>query len=225
MLWVTPPNFVAEDMRAYQNRLGENAAYVVRTNSIPYVVNLSSIGAHLPGGTGPIAGLHDVEALLNSHGKNIVHLRAGVFFENTLMNRTTIDAHGAIYMPCPGTTRLPQIATRDIGEAAATLLLSRDWKGRMIQGLHGPADLSYDEVAATISEVLQKPVKHVQVAPEQSVEAMIGMGASRNVATVYVEMMVNAGRGMWKPAEPRTAATTTRTSLAEWAVKAFGIVR
>ena len=50
------------------------------------------------------------------------------------------------------------------------------------------------------------------------------MGMSRSMATAYVEMTVNAGKGLWNVAEPRTPATTTRTRFADWARAAFGTV-
>ena len=61
LFWLTPPSFTAEDWRAYQNSLGEVVAQAARSRPGMHVVNLSSVGAHLSEGTGPIKGLHDVE--------------------------------------------------------------------------------------------------------------------------------------------------------------------
>jgi uncharacterized protein YbjT (DUF2867 family) len=76
---------VSDNVRAFQNRLGQAAAFAVRENQIPRVVNLSSIGADLDAEVGPINGLHDVEGLLDNAASSITHLRPGFFFENLLI--------------------------------------------------------------------------------------------------------------------------------------------
>ena len=53
-----PPNPRAQDFRAFQDHVGASIAAAVQKTGVPRVVNLSSQGAHLSGGTGPIAGLH-----------------------------------------------------------------------------------------------------------------------------------------------------------------------
>ena len=88
--WVTPPGYGSDDVRAFQNRLGKAAATAIRTNHVPRVVNLSSIGAQFASGVGPINGLHDVEELLDEAADNITHLRPGFFFENLLWQADSI---------------------------------------------------------------------------------------------------------------------------------------
>ena len=102
LFWVTPPGYGSDDVRAFQNRLGHAAAMAIRTNRIPRVVNLSSIGAELGAGVGPINGLHDVEALLDEVATNITHLRPGFFFENLLWQVDSIRKWGRISLPLSG---------------------------------------------------------------------------------------------------------------------------
>lgn len=56
-----PPDYQAEDFRGYQNRVGESIANALKDGGLEYVVNLSSLGAHLSERTGPILGLRDQE--------------------------------------------------------------------------------------------------------------------------------------------------------------------
>ena len=79
LFWATPPGYGSDDLRAFQNRLGKAAATAIGANKIPRVVNLSSVGANLSSGVGPINGLHDVEVLLDNVATNITHLRPGFF--------------------------------------------------------------------------------------------------------------------------------------------------
>src|SRR5258706_9823748 len=52
-----PPTFAAPDFRAYQDRLSTAIAEAARASRVPHIVFLSSIGAQLASGNGPIAGL------------------------------------------------------------------------------------------------------------------------------------------------------------------------
>ena len=82
-----PPDYTAADFRVYQNRIGANISDAITKAGVKYVVNLSSQGAELPAGTGPVLGLHDQEERLNKlAGVNVLHLRPTYFMENLLMN-------------------------------------------------------------------------------------------------------------------------------------------
>src|SRR5262249_41971486 len=56
-----PPDYASPDHRVYQNAVGEAIAQAITKSGVKYVVSLSSVGASLPSGNGPIAGLHDQE--------------------------------------------------------------------------------------------------------------------------------------------------------------------
>lgn len=217
LLWVTPPGYGSDDLRAYQNRLGMVAAEAIRANQIPRVVNLSSIGANLYSGVGPIGGLHDVEGLLTDACENIVHLRPGFFFENFLWHIEEIRDHGLIRMPLSGSTRYPMLATRDIARVAADCLLDEKWKGREIRELHGPEDLSLHEAAAAISVGLQRKVEFQKIDREEARREMLDVGMSENAADLMLEMYEAVETGRLRPTQLRSPQTTTPTTLTEFA--------
>ena len=162
LFWATPPGYGSDDVRAFQNRLGRTAATAIRTNRIPRVVNLSSLGAQLDSGVGPINGLHDVEGLSDEAATHITHLRPGFFFENLLWQLDSIRKCGCISLPLSGARRYPMLATRDIGRVAAARLASRGWVGHFVGELHGPADFSFDEVAGILADVLGRNIEFVK---------------------------------------------------------------
>src|SRR5262249_19899545 len=82
-LWLTPPSFTHPDVAAYHSEIGAVASTAIKESKIPYVVNISSAGAHLEN-AGPISGLADIERQTNAVAENIVHLRPGLFMENFL---------------------------------------------------------------------------------------------------------------------------------------------
>jgi uncharacterized protein YbjT (DUF2867 family) len=59
--FLCPPNFSVPDYRAYYGEVAKAGADAVKANRIKHTVLLSSVGAHLPEGTGPILGLYDAE--------------------------------------------------------------------------------------------------------------------------------------------------------------------
>lgn len=217
LFWLTPPDMRNPDVLGRQRKLGEIAGKAVRANRIPRVVQLSSVGAQLPSGTGPVVGLHEVEKSLNASGAAVRHVRPGYFMENFIWSLDGIRAAGSVFLPVAGSTRLPMIATKDIAPVGAKLLLDGSWTGQQAVGLHGPADLSYDEAASAIGEGLSRPVRHVQVTPDQARESMVGMGIHPEVVKTYLEMYDAFETGRLKVAEPRTPETTTPTTLTAFA--------
>ena len=217
LFWLTPPDMGNPDFRGRQRKLGEIAGQAVRANRIPRVVHLSSVGAQMPSGTGPIAGLHQVENSLNESGAAVRHLRAAFFMENFLWSLDGIRAAGSVFMPISGSTRTSMIATRDIAASAAKVLLDGSWTGQKAVGLHGPADLSFDEAATALGEGLSRPVRHVTVTPDQARGAMVGMGVHPGVAALFLEMHDAFETGRLQIAEPRTPETTTPTTLTTFA--------
>jgi len=218
-LWLTPPSLTHPDVAAYHSEMGAVAATAIKESKIPYVVNVSSAGAHLEN-AGPISGLRAIERRLKEAAENIVHLRPGFFMENFLQQIEPIKNDGAIYQPLPGDRPYPIIATQDIGDVAAQLLLERNWRGHQIRGLHGPVDLTFAEATKILSESIGKPVKYVQITPDQAYQAFLGMGASPGFAKALVEMY----QALSRPnaiAEPRTPETTTTTTMREWSDKVF----
>ncbi len=217
LFWVTPPGYGSDNLRAFQNRLGKAAATAIRINRIPRVVNLSSIGAELESGAGPICGLHDVEGLLDEAGGSTTHLRPGFFFENLLWQLDSIKNSGTFSLPVSGSRRYPMIATRDIGRVAAERLADGSWTGQSVNELHGPAELSFDEVAEILSEALGRTIDFVQCGRQQMRQAIIERGVSENAANAMLEMYDAVESGRLRPTQPRLRQTATPTALAEFA--------
>ena len=217
LFWVTPPGYGSDDVRAFQNRMARAAVAAIRTNQIPRVVNLSSIGADQDSGVGPIAGLHDIEAQLNDAGDNITHLRPGSFYENLLRQIDVIKSEGKISLPISGSRHLPMIATRDVARAAADRLANLDWTGQSVHELHGPDDLSLDEVAQVLSKALGRTIEYVQCDREQARHALLQAAISENSADLILEMYEAVETGRIRLLQPRSSETTTPTTLAEFA--------
>jgi len=217
LFWVTPPSYGSDNLRAFQNRLGRAAAEAIRRNDIPRVVNISSIGADLDSGVGPICGLHDVEGILNEACQNVTHLRPGFFFENYLWYLDSMKEHGCIYLPLSGSTTYPMIACRDIARAATDRLMDLHWAGQTTRELHGPTDLSMDEAAQAISDGVGSKIVHVQIDNEAARLHMVATGMSDNACELMLELYEALEEGRLRPRQNRSLLTTTPTTLVKFA--------
>jgi len=222
-----PPNYATENFRDYQNEVGSAYSSAIRQAGVPFVVNLSSVGAHLSQGAGPISGLCDVEQQLNQlHGVNIVHLRAGFFMENLFFSLDLIRNQNINGTPLRGDLLIPMIATRDIAEVAAQLLLGLDFSGHSTKELLGQRDISMNEVTRIIGKAIGKEgLAYVQFPYEQAEQAMVAMGLSQDVALSLNEMDRALNEERVRPLEKRTAANTTPTSFEQFAESFAAVYR
>lgn len=218
-----PPNIAAADVRAYQERASDAIAAAIQKASIAKAVVLSSIGAEKAEKVGPVVGLHNFEQKLNAvPSLNAIFLRAGYFMENLLPQVSVIKNFGMLGGPVRADLRLPMIATRDIGAAAAELLLQADFTGKQTRELLGERDVSYAEVAPVIGKAIGKPsLSYTQVPAAQLKPALVQMGMSSNMADLLLEMAEALNTGRMVALEPRSERNTTPTSIETFVVEEF----
>jgi uncharacterized protein YbjT (DUF2867 family) len=214
-----PPEYAARNFRAYQNEIGENLAAAIVTSGVRHVVNLSSQGADLSEGTGPILGLRDQEARLNGlSGVNVLHLRPTYFMENLLMNIPLINQKGIAGSAVRGDQRFAMIATEDIAAYAAERLVRRDFAGSTVQDLLGQRDLSLNEATAVIGRAIGMPgLKYVQFSYDDAANWLVEMGVSKDLSRLFIEMSKALNDGLFAVNRPRTRDNTTPTSFEEFA--------
>jgi uncharacterized protein YbjT (DUF2867 family) len=145
----------------------------------------------------------------------VLHLRCGFFFANLLMDPAGLE-EGVLRVTWPVDAPMPWVDPRDIGEVAAARLLSTDWSGRNVQAVHGPEDLSWNDVAATLSKVTARDFRAEQIPDDDVREALGSFGMTPEQVEAIVGMSIGL-REDFTPENERTALTTTPTTLASWA--------
>ena len=183
-----PPDYAAPDLRASQTHFGTAIATAVARSRVPRVVNLSSIGAELASGTGPIAGLHEQEQRLNAlPGLQLLHLRPGYFMENHLLAAGAIAALGVYASLERGDVPVPMIATADIAAVVVRELVAPGARG--VLHLHAPQHYSFAQAAAVLGRAIGRPeLRYVQAEPAQGLSAMREAGLSADAAECMAEM-------------------------------------
>ena len=218
-----PPNPSTPDLFAYDERIISSLVSALTQTKVPYAVVLSSVGADKPTGTGPVLGLRQLEEALSSiQGLNALYLRAGYFMENTLAQAGIIPAMGKAAGPIRPDLKLPMIAARDIGAAAAGELLKLNFQGHQTRELLGQRDITYIEATAIIGQAIGKPdLSYTQLPNEQLLPALMNMGMSENFASLLLEMTASLNSGHMRAMEPRSPRNTTPTSFETFVKEKF----
>jgi uncharacterized protein YbjT (DUF2867 family) len=190
---LVPPNMAVAKFRDYQLATIDAIARAVEKAKVPHVVLLSSVGAQHEAGTGPIAALHVAEKKLSAiQGTKLTALRAGYFMENVgtafgMLDKGILPAFGS------GDAPIEMVATHDIGELAAALLVEGTDKSRVVE--LGGEKRSYKDVARIVSKIVGKDVAVTDVPLDAVVPTLTGMGMQAELAGLYHEMISGFASG------------------------------
>ena len=186
---MVPPKWDAADWKAHIGKVGKYYADATRANNVKYVVNLSSQGAHLAEGAGPVSGLFRVEQELNKlENTNVLHLRPGYFFSNFFGSTGMIKGMGILGSNIGAENIMVLSDPSDIADIASEALLQLNFKGHSVLYLASD-ERTPAEIAKTIGDAIDNPnLPWVEFTDEQSIEGMVGAGLSMEVAENYTEM-------------------------------------
>ena len=185
---MVPQQAQSNDYKAFIKKIGQNYSTALKAAGITKVVNLSSIGAHLPSGTGPIAGMHSVEEILNKlDGVNIKHLRPASFYYNFYHNIDMIKHMGILGANYPANARMILVHPKDIADAAFEEI-TQPFTGNSIRYVASD-DKTAGEVTAILGTAIGKPeLPWVEFTDEQSIAGMQQGGLSEDVSKNLTEM-------------------------------------
>jgi uncharacterized protein YbjT (DUF2867 family) len=209
--------------REEQERDSDAIAKAVKESGLRYAVHLSSYGAQVAEGAGPVSGLHSSEQKLNAiDGLNVLHLRAAYFMENNLAAIGMIHQMEILGNALLPDLKIPMAATRDVGDFAAQRLLHLDFSGKQIRELLGERDLSITEATAVIAHGIGKPnLRYQQFPYDQVQQALTQLGVPSKGAAMYIEMYKAINAGVLVPLEPRSRENTTPTSFEQFVQDVF----
>lgn len=177
-----PPCYAEQDMRAAQDRIGAAIARALSEAQVPRVVNLSSMGAELQHGTGPVEALQAQEQRLAAVPRiDLLHLRPGSFMQNLLPAAAAVAAAGVLPGLEAPDAAIPMVSTEDIANVAARELATPQRQGVLL--LHAPRHVSMREAAAALGAAIGRPgLAYVQCAPADGKAQLRAHGFSANAA-------------------------------------------
>jgi len=217
---ITKPDVVGQYARA-----GEAMARAVRDAGVRRAVLLSSVGAEVAAGTGPIAGLHAVEAGLRAiEGLALTILRPGYFYENYYATLGLIKQQGINGGAIDPDLALPTIAAADVGSAAAEALLEANAAGVVVRELTGPRDLTPTEATRLIGKAIGKPgLPYLRFPDDGYVKGLESAGIHPDAARLFLEMAQSFNKGVVhpQPGNEKVRTATTFESFADGYAQAY----
>ncbi|MGC0272626.1 NmrA family NAD(P)-binding protein [Pseudactinotalea sp. Z1739] len=203
-----PFNPMTTDFRGYMTALISSITEAVVDARVPHVALLSSVGAHLPEGTGPIAPLHHLENALRSTTATVTAVRP-VHFQEKITDVLDAAREQGIYPVFAGSADVPvpMVATRDVGAVLAEALLSPPRRSETI-ALTGPA-YREREIAEILARLLDRELEVMTLPRAAWKDTILAAGVSAEAAQMLVELHEAGDTGRLVPHGDRTVHGTT----------------
>src|SRR5882762_8808337 len=216
VFWLVPPDPRAKTVDAAYVDFTRPACAAFKAQGVKRVVGISALGRGTPAAAhaGLVTASLKMDDLIASAG---VHYRAIAnpsFMDNLLRQVELIKTKGIFSLPIAGDLKQPSASTRDIAATAAQLLLDESWTGVGSVPVLGPEDLSYNDMATIMSEVLGKPVRFQEIPGEAFKARLLQRGMSEAMAQANLDLWVAYNRGL-HTAEPRAPQSTTPATF-QW---------
>jgi uncharacterized protein YbjT (DUF2867 family) len=217
VFWLTPPDPHAESIEAAYVGFTRPAAEAFTKDGVKRVVGVSALGRGTPWAAhaGYVTASLAMDDLIAGTGAAYRALTNPSFMDNIAVQAAAIKNQGLFFSPIDGDRKLPAVATRDIAAAASNLLLHDNWSGVGEVPLLGPEDLSFNDMAEIISEVLGKQVRFRQITFDAYKARFVGFGMSDAMAQGMTDMAWAKNEGL-DNAVQRTKENSTPTSFRQW---------
>lgn len=172
------------------------------------IVKLSTLSAR----AGSPIGVWDWQARIEEHlrasGLAAVVVAASTFMSNLLLAGETVRREGCLYAPAGG-ARIAFVDPRDVAATAAAALACSRWDGSTLV-VTGPEALTYADVAAELSAVAGRPVRFVDITPQEARAGMVAAGLPDWLAADVVGMFACLKDGAAAQVTPTVREVTGR---------------
>ena len=197
VFWLVPPNFHADSVEEYYLNFTRPACEAIQSQGVGRVVGVTSLGREYEKDAGLLSAAFTMDELIESTGVSYRALGMPFFMENLLNQVEAIKGQGMFFMANSADRPLATVATRDIATVASGLLLDGSWRGQEEVPVVGPDNLSPNEMAQVMSEVLERAVRFQQVGGEDYKATMTGYGASGAWAQSMADMTAAQNDGIY----------------------------
>ncbi|MFE9581244.1 NAD(P)H-binding protein [Nocardia sp. NPDC006044] len=217
VFWLPPPNPQTPSLDVAFTDFTRPAAKAFTAHGIGHVVGVSALGRGTPvaAHAGHVTASLAMDDLIASTGVAYRALANPSFMDNLLRQVVSIRDNGVFTDIVDADHKAPSAATRDIAAAAAGLLLDRAWTGFEEVPVLGPEDLSPNDQARIMSDVLGRPVRYERQSIDDFRTAMAGYGTGEAFVAGFIDMMRAKDAGLDNGVR-RTPETASPTTFREW---------
>lgn len=217
VFWLVPPDPMADSLDAAFTGFSRPAAEAFAALGVGHVVGVSALGRDTPlaGDAGLVTASLALDDLIADTGVAYRALANPSFMDNVLRQVDSIRDDGVYTDTVDPNRTAPSAATRDIAATAVRLLRDRSWTGADSVAVLGPQDISANDMVATMSEVLGKPVRYRRQTLDELAATLSGRGLGEAFVRGMVDMMRAKDEGLDDGVD-RTPETASPTTFAQW---------
>lgn len=181
---MVPPSYgTAEEIK----KIGSVYVRAIRENNVPYVVNLSGIGAHLQDGPGPAgANWHNEKEFNAIDTAHVLHLRPGLFYSNFYGAADMMRYQHIIGNNFDENTMLALSHPHDIARVAFKAIHDLNFSGK--NSLYVVSSvITGKEIAETLGRAANmEHLKWVEFSDQELFENLLKQGMPAEMAKTYI---------------------------------------
>lgn len=217
VFWLVPPDPRAASLDEAYTGFTRPAAQAFTRHGVQRVVGVSALGRGTPvaGRAGLVTASLAMDDLISGTGVAYRSLANPGFMDNLLRQVDSIRDRGVFTDVVTADRRTPMVATRDIAAAAEGLLLDTSWSGVDTVPVLGPEDLSPQDMAGTMSEVLGTPIRYEREPYDAQSGRMSAYGVGAALVQGMTDMMSAKEAGL-DAGVRRTPETSSPTTFRQW---------
>jgi uncharacterized protein YbjT (DUF2867 family) len=187
LFMLNPPADPSADTQAQERQTAANMLRALQESGIKKVVAQSTFGARPGELIGDLNVLYEMEQGIERSGVPFSVARGAYYMSNWDAWLELAREEGIVRTFFPADLKIPMVAPKDLGEAAARLMMAPIRQTERIL-VEGPARYSSNDVAAAFAAVLHREVT-VEVIPERDWEDTFkALGFSERAAMSYSNM-------------------------------------
>lgn len=220
VFWL-PPNIPdAPTVEASFAEFAKPACEAFAEQGVERVVGISALGRGTPVAdrAGLVTASLEMDDLIAASGVAYRAVVCPSLMRNLLNQVKAIREQRAFFMTIDPDRRQPLVSSRDVAAFCARLLSDDSWEGSGEVPCLGPEDISPNEMAAVISDVLGSEISYRKIPGSALKDRLLGLGYSEAMAQAMVDMFEAKNQGL-DNGEPRTEQSTTPTSFRQWCEK------
>ena len=218
VFWLPPGPPTAESPEAAYVEFSQPFCEALRDSTVTHVVGVSALGRGWKKPAGHATASIAMDDMIGATGVAYRALACASLMDNIARQAQPIRDTGLFFQPTSGDLKLPHVTKSDVAAKSVELLRDRSWNGVEDILLLGPEELSFDEMAAILSDVLGKAVRFQEMSMEDFAGMMREMGTSEGMARGYVEMLTAKNEGMDLATLPADRDDTP-TTFRQWAAR------
>jgi uncharacterized protein YbjT (DUF2867 family) len=196
VFWLPPGEMSAASVTDAYVEFSRPGIEAMRRSGVERVVGISALGRGWGRDAGHVTATLMLDDMIAQAGVSYRALACGSLMENILRQVDRISHSHVLSWPSPQDLPMPLVASRDVATVAGKLLIDQTWSGVDSIPMMGPHDITFQEMAAIISESIGQPVRFQEITMQDMRAMLIAGGASEGMVLSMIAMLTAKNEGL-----------------------------